>query len=484
MKKQELNYIQQLDIQGLWGLYDVHLSLNPDVNIIVGENGSGKSTLLMILKMVAGLSVKYIKQKNFKNKGIKAIWKTDLGEESLKSNIGSTMSVTNKSFRFHHWNGKRPENILVNYVATFDSTIYSQNDFDEKNKPYIETHLDKELDEMLTHYTEYQTRLLKKSDNRGKSLSEVLQKRDWLFDKLNDLFKPTHNRFVESEEDTRPSVILSDGAKLSLFQLSSGEKQLLIILLTVLCQDEKSAILLLDEPEISLHTRWQHELMGIIRTLNPNCQIIAMTHSPSIFNDGWRDKVIWMADVLKETKPVLEAVNTEGVFLKDIFIDQFSKTIYALLVESLQSSINSGNSDEEKGQLGENIRLTSGSIDTMLANLKENVINKMQHFIVADTFKEQLAKKGLTPDTAYLLARGKDVLNSVFLKILKPIQEDMKSKKLLELEAIEDEGLRNRDKKAYRMGLTNVQTCLLDNRDFTDCFLFEKIENDIRKAFR
>ena len=64
MKKQELNYIQQLDIEGLWGIYDVHLPLNPDVNIIVGENGTGKSTLLMILKMIAGLPVD-LTQKSF-----------------------------------------------------------------------------------------------------------------------------------------------------------------------------------------------------------------------------------------------------------------------------------------------------------------------------------------------------------------------------------------------------------------------------------
>jgi ABC-type cobalamin/Fe3+-siderophores transport system ATPase subunit len=313
MKKQELNYIQQLDIEGLWGLYDVHLKLNPDVNIIVGENGTGKSTLLMILKMIAGLSVDLIKQKSFKANNITVTWITELGKQVFQGYTSAGMKVGIPSSLKHAWRGEKPLNISVNYIATFDSTIYSQNNFDEKNKPFIETHLDKELDETLTRYTEYQNRLLKKSDNRNKSLGEILKKRDWLFDKLNELFKPTNKRFVESEEETRPNVLLANGEKLTLFQLSSGEKQLLIILLTVLCQDEKSAILLLDEPEISLHTHWQHELIGIIRTLNPNCQIIAMTHSPSIFNDGWRNKVIWMADVLKEIKPVLEPVNTVGV---------------------------------------------------------------------------------------------------------------------------------------------------------------------------
>jgi ABC-type cobalamin/Fe3+-siderophores transport system ATPase subunit len=313
MKKQELNYIQQLEIKGLWDLYDVHLKLSPDVNIIVGDNGTGKSTLLMILKMIAGLPVDSIMQKSFKAKSIEVTWLTTLGTEVFEGNTNMTMKVGILSSRKHLWNGNRPDNISVNYIATFDSKIYKQNDFDEKNKPFIETHLDKELDEQLSLYTEYQNRLLKKSENRSKSLSDILKKRDWLFDKLNELFKPTGKTFIESEDDTRPSVLLSNGKKLSLFQLSSGEKQLLVILLTVLCQDEKSAVLLLDEPEISLHTNWQHELIEIIRTLNPNCQIIAVTHSPSMFNDGWRNKVIWMADVLEEIKPIHELVNTEGI---------------------------------------------------------------------------------------------------------------------------------------------------------------------------
>jgi predicted ATP-dependent endonuclease of OLD family len=244
---------------------------------------------------------------------VNATWITDLGEQVFEGKISSSVLVGNPASWTNSWQGKKPENIIVNYIATFDRTLYKQNEFDEKNKPFIQTHLDKELDEQLTLYTQYQNRLLKKSDNRSKSLSEVLKKRDWLFDTLNELFKPTNKRFVESEEDSRPSILLSNGVKLSLFQLSSGEKQLLIILFTVLCQDEKPSILLLDEPEISLHTRWQHELIEIIRTLNPNCQVIAMTHSPSIFNDGWRDKVIWMADVLEDIKPILEPVNTEGV---------------------------------------------------------------------------------------------------------------------------------------------------------------------------
>ena len=51
---------------------------------------------------------------------------------------------------------------------------------------------------------------------------------------------------------------------------SSGEKQMLVILLTVLVRNEEHCVLFMDEPEASLHIEWQQKLIGMIRGLNPN----------------------------------------------------------------------------------------------------------------------------------------------------------------------------------------------------------------------
>jgi predicted ATPase len=82
----------------------------------------------------------------------------------------------------------------------------------------------------------------------------------------------------------------------------------LLILLTVIVQEEKPSVLLLDEPEISLHILWQHELIEIIRTLNPNCQIIIATHSLSLFTKKWRDKVSFMLGGQNGEKGILQTV--------------------------------------------------------------------------------------------------------------------------------------------------------------------------------
>ena len=92
---------------------------------------------------------------------------------------------------------------------------------------------------------------------------------------------------------------MTEGDNVQLDQLSSGEKQVLLILTTVFLQENKPSILLMDEPEISLHISWQDRLIGVIRELNPNCQLIVTTHSPNIFASGWEDKVVFMQDLEK-----------------------------------------------------------------------------------------------------------------------------------------------------------------------------------------
>ena len=81
-------------------------------------------------------------------------------------------------------------------------------------------------------------------------------------------------------------------------RLSSGEKQLIIVMLTILLQRNQESILIMDEPEISMHLDWQRNLIQNIQKLNPNCQIILATHSPGIIMDGWEQLVTNISDLI------------------------------------------------------------------------------------------------------------------------------------------------------------------------------------------
>jgi predicted ATPase len=75
---------------------------------------------------------------------------------------------------------------------------------------------------------------------------------------------------------------MADHRPIKLSDLSSGEKQLLIILGEALLQQKAPWIYIADEPELSLHVTWQEKLTSNLRHINPSAQIIFATHSPDI----------------------------------------------------------------------------------------------------------------------------------------------------------------------------------------------------------
>ena len=90
----------------------------------------------------------------------------------------------------------------------------------------------------------------------------------------------------------------TDSIKIQHSSLSSGEKQLLILLTETLLQKNSPTIFIADEPELSLHIEWQRKIISNVRDLNPNAQIIVATHSPEIAG-LWRKNVINMANITK-----------------------------------------------------------------------------------------------------------------------------------------------------------------------------------------
>ncbi len=72
----------------------------------------------------------------------------------------------------------------------------------------------------------------------------------------------------------------ADSRKIPLRSLSSGEKQLLRLLLEVLGAERMTVMI--DEPELSMHVDWQEQLLAAMQSINPDCQLIVATHSPEV----------------------------------------------------------------------------------------------------------------------------------------------------------------------------------------------------------
>jgi len=229
----------------LWGKYDVSIIANEDVNIIVGINGSGKTTLL------------------------NEIYKLALENLEDKNQVIYVPSIDNIAMR----DKRKSSNAL-----TQDLEFYM---FDMKTGPSMMYYRMSMIDASAEKQAEMKARI---EDFRSV---------------INGLFQETEKHI---EIEGNKFNIVSKGQILPIDALSSGEKQILLIMLRVFLLEGKESYVLLDEPENSLDISWQYKLIDTLTKLNPNAQFFITTHSPSIFGAGWGDKIIYMEDVTTPVK--------------------------------------------------------------------------------------------------------------------------------------------------------------------------------------
>lgn len=82
---------------------------------------------------------------------------------------------------------------------------------------------------------------------------------------------------------------LSNGQRLNLTDLSSGEQQEVVLQYELLFKTNPDTLILIDEPEISLHVMWQKAFIQDLQRIAKMKQIsfLVSTHAPQIINDNW-----------------------------------------------------------------------------------------------------------------------------------------------------------------------------------------------------
>lgn len=110
----------------------------------------------------------------------------------------------------------------------------------------------------------------------------IYSHRDAFLSIINGLFS---RKRVNITDRNQIEIITQSGKTFGLDVLSSGEKQLFVMLGEVLLFEQKPFILIADEPELSLHVDWQSALVRSIQRLNQNVQMIFATHSPDIVGE-------------------------------------------------------------------------------------------------------------------------------------------------------------------------------------------------------
>jgi hypothetical protein len=95
----------------------------------------------------------------------------------------------------------------------------------------------------------------------------------------------------------------TSGEEIELSKLSSGEKQIISIFSKIyLAEDQQQFIVLFDEPELSLSIFWQRELLPDIIKSGKCSFLLAVTHSPFIFENELEKYAIGLNEFIQPIK--------------------------------------------------------------------------------------------------------------------------------------------------------------------------------------
>ena len=194
--------------------------------------------------------------------------------------------------------------IHFDVIRSFDRPLIHSELLEKMADKNVKTELDWQLYQLQRRYLDYQVnignRIIECLTSGGPDgqlrAAEMSYPKTKFQNLMDDLFGETGKKIIRKSNEI---LFEQDGDILYPYQLSSGEKQILVILLTVLVQDNRRGVLFMDEPEVSLHVEWQQRLISLIRQLNPNVQIVLTTHSPAVIMDGWLDAVTEVSDITK-----------------------------------------------------------------------------------------------------------------------------------------------------------------------------------------
>lgn len=185
---------------------------------------------------------------------------------------------------------------------------------------------------------------------KEKAVGEVMYKK--LKEIVNLCLENGEFKYVRRSDLT--PIILQNGIDLSLEKLSSGNIFLIEHLVMLMCKMysvamlnnipaekmfEISGLLLADEIENHMHPLWQKKILGIIRNLFPNMQIILTTHSPFVVSsmDGARIYTCVPQTGFSEVRDETDKYShmpVEEILQSDVFnVNPFNEEISGLMAK-------------------------------------------------------------------------------------------------------------------------------------------------------
>lgn len=398
--------IKNLHIKEFKGLRDISINFEKndeplDLVVLAGSNGSGKTRILesikdyfesyidiQEIKIINNLQIFFEKEEKecIDKIGSEKYFYSNLEYFSLndkKENLNeSSYLVIKKNLLI------LPKIIYVPTEINFQKMDVASTTLVQEYKfiNIVNTNLIKDIPSYIA--TKMISAMLK---NKNEKVGDVQKK---VFNEINEIFEnlSINVKVEDISQDGRniPIFTNSSGDEFDINELSSGEKQLFLRTLAIKMLNPENSIILIDEPELSLHPKWQQRIVDVYRKIGKNNQIIIATHSPHILGSVRKENIM-LLDKDDDGKIVVrtgdELYDSYGQptdrVLKDIMGLQTTRNpkVFKLL--------------EEAGELVDKNEYESEEFKTKYKELREILGNKDEDLLLMDMDIQIRKKRGL-----------------------------------------------------------------------------------------
>ena len=269
-----------------------------DTIVIAGSNGSGKTTLL---ESICDYFKTRIFPLNEKEMNVQIDLFLENREEKIDENIISELHSINY---YKNKNINKYEEI-INTLKILPKLIYvpAEIDFNEvktettnyKSDYKFFNIVDSDVIEDIPSYISSRIYYIANTEEEL-TLKEVKEKVNaeinGVFDILDLDVKLTG---LSKDEKNMPIFVNSSGDEFDINELSSGEKQLFLRTLAIKMLEPENSIILIDEPELSLHPKWQQRIIDVYKKIGKNNQIIVATHSPHVLGSVSNENIFLLS---------------------------------------------------------------------------------------------------------------------------------------------------------------------------------------------
>lgn len=319
--------IKNLHIKEYNGLENLDINFESkgkvlDLIVLAGINGSGKTRVLeSVLDFFYKIEMFYKSQNKielFYEENEREVLESLMNSEGLteiekemQKEIEYTDCLRNIKFYNYDYRHNKTENRNYNSkiisksfekLKIFPKLIYVPTEINFEEIKKAQTNLKKEyrfiniVDSYeIKDIPSYIATRISKVANEEENLT-MGQVRKKVFAEINGIFEilelDVKLSEISKDENSMPIFTDSSGKKFGINELSSGEKQLFLRTLAIKMLEPENSIIMIDEPELSLHPKWQQKIVDVYRKIGRNNQIILATHSPHILGSVEKENII------------------------------------------------------------------------------------------------------------------------------------------------------------------------------------------------